>query len=82
MAKIFDRFREQLARDEIRFDKFLQSMLSKEVTTPETHTRPENLETKSTFLASCLGHYGNFTRIKWKQIHFMYILWTSVDKKI
>ena len=48
---------------------FLRSMLSKEVSTPETHRQSDNVETKSPILASCLGHYGTFTRVKWTQIH-------------
>ena len=49
------------ARDEIRFSrvgKFLLSMLSKKVTTPKTHTQPDNMETESPVLANCPGHNG------------------------
>ena len=42
-----------------RSGKFLRSMLSKEVTTPETHTQPDNLETNLPVFLSSFGHYAN-----------------------
>ena len=36
-------------------------MLSKEVSTPETHTQLDTVETKSSVLASRLGHYGTLS---------------------
>ena len=36
-------------------------MLSTEFSTPETHTQPDNVENKSSVLASCPRHYGTFT---------------------
>ena len=66
MAKTFGRVREQfywpgMKKSCSRMGKFLRSMLSKEVSTPETHTQPDNVETKSSVLASRFGHYDTFT---------------------
>ena len=66
MAKTFDRVRERfywtgMKKRCSRVGNFLRSMLSKEVSKPETHTQPEKLETQSSVLTSRLGHYGTFT---------------------
>ena len=47
-----------------RVGKVLRSMLSKEVSTPETHTQIDNVEIKSPVFASRLGHYRTFTRVE------------------
>ena len=63
-----------------RGGKFLRSILSKEVSTPETHTQLDNLQTRSSVLASRFGHYGTFTLVKWKQIHS--VTWRSDYKML
>ena len=85
MAKTFDRVRHLilLAGGEKRcprVGKFLRRMLSKEISTPETYTQPDNVETKSSGLASRLRHNGIFTRVQRKQIHS--VNWRSVYKMI